>query len=155
MLRRRLIIIGIIAAVVLAPRALRFWRIAGVKPHRGDSTSTNAVLVTAYCDCALCCSWRRPWLGLGEPVISSGVGKGKPKRVGITTTGTRTHKGTIAADPKVFPFGTRLDVPGYGVGVVEDTGGAITGRHIDVWFPSHDAARAWGARRLDVKVRPH
>ena len=35
---------------------------------------------------------------------------------------------------------------------VEDVGGKIKGRHIDVWFPSHAEALRWGARRLAVKV---
>ena len=59
-----------------------------------------------------------------------------------------------SADPKVLPFGTRLRIPGYGEGVVEDTGGAVTGRHIDVWFSTHEAARRWGSRRLPVDVLP-
>ena len=49
------------------------------------------------------------------------------------------------------PYVDRLEIPGYGTGVVEDTGGAIKGRHIDIWFSSHDEARAWGKRWLDIK----
>lgn len=60
--------------------------------------------------------------------------------------------GTIAADPAVYPFGTRMAVPGYGVGTVRDIGGAIKGAHIDIWFPSHEAAIAWGSRKIKVKV---
>ena len=77
--------------------------------------------------------------------------KGRPKVVGRTVRGTATKKGTVAADPKVFPFGTRLAIPGYGTGVVEDVGGAIKGRHIDVWFSTHEAALRWGRRELAVK----
>ena len=77
--------------------------------------------------------------------------KGRPKKIGVTASGVKARRGTIAADLKVFPFGTRLRVPGYGVGRVEDIGGAIKGRHIDVWFPSHAEARRWGARWLKVK----
>ena len=35
--------------------------------------------------------------------------------------------GTIAADTEYYPFGTRMYVPGYGGGLVEDRGGAIQG----------------------------
>jgi 3D (Asp-Asp-Asp) domain-containing protein len=49
-------------------------------------------------------------------------------------------------------MGTRLYVPGYGLGRVEDIGGAIKGDHIDLWFPTHQEARAWGVRRLTVRV---
>ncbi len=62
--------------------------------------------------------------------------------------------GTVAADPKVFPFGTRLQIPGYGTGVVEDVGGSIKGRHIDVWFPTHETALLWGRRNLKVVPLP-
>ena len=81
--------------------------------------------------------------------------KGSRKKVGVTARGTVARHGTVAADPKVYPFGTKLAIPGYGTGVVEDVGGAITGRHIDVWFPSHGHARQWGRRNLNVTVIPH
>jgi 3D (Asp-Asp-Asp) domain-containing protein len=70
----------------------------------------------------------------------------------VTASGKTARHGTVAADPAVFGFGTRLEIPGYGIGVVEDIGGAIKGRHIDIWFPSHAAAMRWGAKRLKVKV---
>lgn len=108
------------------------------------------VLVTGYCSCGECCGWRRSWLGLGPPVFTYGPMKGRRKKVGVTARGTTARHGTVAADTKVFPFGTRLLIPGYGTGVVEDVGGAISGRHIDVWFPSHEAARLWGRRSLNV-----
>ena len=108
------------------------------------------VLVTGYCSCGECCGWRRSWLGLGPPVYTYGPMKGRRKKVGVTARGTVAKHGTVAADPKVFPFGTRLKIPGYGTGVVEDVGGAINGRHIDVWFPSHEEARLWGRRSLKV-----
>ncbi|MGN0846923.1 MAG: 3D domain-containing protein [Kiritimatiellia bacterium] len=124
------------------------------------AAGTNAVVVatqmvvrvTGYCNCGACCGWKRSWFGFGRPVYTSGPLKGKPKKVGVTARGTVARRGTIAADPKVFPFGTRLRVPGYGEGVVEDVGGAVVGRHIDVWFPSHDAARRWGTKRIPVEV---
>lgn len=113
----------------------------------------SLVLVTGYCNCGKCCGWKRSWLGFGKPVYNYGKMKGKPKRIGITVTGTRAQHGTIAADPKVYKFGTHLDVPGYGVGTVEDIGGSIKGRHIDVWFPTHAEAKKWGVRRLKVTTR--
>lgn len=61
--------------------------------------------------------------------------------------------GTIAADTKHYPFGTRMHVPGYGWGVVEDRGGAIKGpTRIDLYFNSHSAALEWGRRRLYVII---
>ena len=108
------------------------------------------VLVTGYCNCEKCCGWKKSWFGFGGPVYDYGPMKGKPKKVGVTASGTTAHHGTIAADTKVFKMGTRLNVPGYGVGTVEDVGGAIKRRHIDIWFPSHLDAIKWGRKWLKV-----
>lgn len=119
-------------------------------PERGDPADTNLVMTTGYCSCGQCCSWRKRWILFGQPVYNYGSLKGKPKKVGVTARGTKAHIGTIAADPSVWKFGTRLSVPGYGEGVVEDVGGAIKGRHIDLWFPTHAEAIRWGVRWLKV-----
>ena len=117
---------------------------------RADDPTT--VIVTGYCNCGKCCGWERSWFGFGEPVYNYGALKGKPKKIGVTASGKTARHGTVAADPAVFRFGTRLEIPGYGIGVVEDIGGAIKGRHIDIWFSSHAAAKRWGVKRLKVKV---
>eukprot|EP00951_Prasinocladus_malaysianus_P043417 scaffold541676_cov42-Prasinocladus_malaysianus.AAC.1 len=61
--------------------------------------------------------------------------------------------GTIAADTMHYPFGTRMKVPGYGWGVVEDRGGAIKGvDRIDLFHRDHLSALKWGRQRLEVVV---
>lgn len=61
--------------------------------------------------------------------------------------------GTIAADTKYYPFGTRMYVPGYGWGVVEDRGGAIKGKNrIDLYFDSHQEALQWGRQKVPVTI---
>lgn len=61
--------------------------------------------------------------------------------------------GTVAADTRYYPFGTRMYIPGYGWGVVEDRGGAIKGPdRIDLYFDSHDDALRWGRRTLPVTI---
>lgn len=112
---------------------------------------SSMILTTGYCSCGKCCGWNRSFFGFGPPVYSYGKNKGKRKKVGMTASGTMAKIGTIAADPKVFPFGTKLKVPGYGMGTVEDIGGAIKGMHIDLWFPTHAAAKKWGARWVKVE----
>ncbi len=88
--------------------------------------------VTAYCSCPKCC--------------------GKAAK-GLTASGKHVQSGMIAADWGVLPKGThvRLSVfPGSTL-VVEDTGSAIVGNRIDVWFPSHSLAREFGVKH-HVKV---
>lgn len=72
--------------------------------------------------------------------------------VGRTATGIRTAPGVIAVDPSVIPLGTRLTIPGYGVGVAADTGGAIQGAKIDLWFPTTAQALAWGHRTVTITI---
>ena len=120
-------------------------------PEAVAKTNSACFLVTGYCNCGRCCGWRRKWFLFGEPVYDYGANKGRSKRVGLTAKGTIAAHGTIAADLTMLPFGTRLEIPGYGIGQVEDVGGAIKGRHIDIWFPSHAEARRWGARWLELK----
>ena len=71
---------------------------------------------------------------------------------GRTSTGIQTGSGVVAVDPSVIPLGTRLTIPGYGTGVAADTGGAMQGNVIDLWFPTMQQARAWGRRTVTVTI---
>jgi len=62
---------------------------------------------------------------------------------GTTATGLPVAPGVVAVDPAVIPLGTRMSIPGYGQGIAADTGGAIKGNRIDVWFASCDDALAF------------
>lgn len=72
---------------------------------------------------------------------------------GRTATGTSVHYGTIAVDPRVIPLGSYGYVPGYGEVHAEDTGGAIKGKIIDLWFPSNGQCRSWGRRTVDIYIK--
>ena len=93
--------------------------------------------VTAYCPCKVCCGLRAN---------------------GITASGKSVrHNGGrfVAADTDVLPFGTRVSIPGYHDGKavpVIDTGSAINGHRLDVFFSSHAKAEAWGRKMLRVRV---
>ena len=106
------------------------------------------VIATGYCNCEKCCGWELN--ENGQPVYNYGRLKGKHKIIGQTSSGTIARHGTIAADPRVFKMGTRLKVPGYGIGVVEDVGGAIKGSHIDLWFSTHEEAKKWGRKKICI-----
>jgi hypothetical protein len=61
--------------------------------------------------------------------------------------------GTIAADTRYYPFGTRMYIPDWGWGVVVDRGSAIKGPdRIDLYFESHREALEWGRRRVQVEI---
>ncbi len=71
---------------------------------------------------------------------------------GTTATGTKAGYGTIAVDPNLIPLGSRVYIPGYGVGIAEDTGGAIKGSRVDVCYETREQALEWGVKYLPVYV---
>jgi 3D (Asp-Asp-Asp) domain-containing protein len=71
---------------------------------------------------------------------------------GHTATGLPVGFGVVAVDPAVIPLGTRLTIPGYGGGVAADTGTAVQGNTIDLWFPSLADAMAWGRRTVTITL---
>ncbi|GEB76658.1 peptidoglycan-binding protein [Sporolactobacillus inulinus] len=75
---------------------------------------------------------------------------------GTTATGINLNQNpnskVIAVDPSVIPLGTKLFVEGYGYAVAGDTGGAIKGHRIDVFFKDNNRALQWGRRTVKVKV---
>ena len=112
------------------------------------------MVVTAYSSDPISTNWRRGKIFFWRAYVASGPNKGKRKRVGITASGTRAHKGTIAADTRYYPYGTVMKIPGYGKGVVEDIGGAIKGpNRLDVYYSTRKRALKWGRQRLKVKIK--
>ncbi|HYP27162.1 MAG TPA: 3D domain-containing protein [Blastocatellia bacterium] len=74
---------------------------------------------------------------------------------GRTASGQYTRRGVIAADPRVLPIGTVVQIQAgryTGTYTVLDTGGRIKGRKIDVYVPTYDEARRFGRQRIQVKV---
>lgn len=80
------------------------------------------------------------------------------KTYGITYSGVKVKRdknkvSTIAADPKVFPLGSILYIPDYGYGVVADTGSAIKGEKIDLYFvTTKQVFSEWGKKDVEVQV---
>jgi murein DD-endopeptidase MepM/ murein hydrolase activator NlpD len=58
----------------------------------------------------------------------------------------------IAVDPKVIPYGTHMYIPGYGYGVALDTGGAIKGQKIDLFYDTIQEANNWGRRWVTIQL---
>lgn len=101
-----------------------------------ESAEADAItyLVTAYCACEQCCGrWAR-------------------HSPGITATGVRAVEGiTVAADWSLLPPGTVIEIEGYGWRIVQDSGSAIRGRRIDIFFTSHADALRFGVQKLKVR----
>ena len=85
----------------------------------------------------------------GRTITVSSTGYSLP---GHTATGLPVGWGVVAVDPSVIPLGTRLTIPGYGEAVAADTGGAVRGHEIDIWFPTLAKARAWGRRTVTITL---
>ena len=120
--------IVIVAAAVLT--------LAAIAPSLRAEPATGQFKATAYCSCSKCCG------KLAE---------------GITASGKRVHWGMIAADWSVLPPGTRVGLSCFPrqVFVVEDRGGAIKGKRIDVWYPSHRSALKFGVHgKIQIKILP-
>jgi 3D (Asp-Asp-Asp) domain-containing protein len=108
-------------------------------------------MITAYCDCPIC---------INVPEF----------RDGKFASQRPVYWGGVAADKSV-PFGSSVELVPFTVRdwlavrfflgdrrnfTVEDRGGKIRGRHIDVFFPQsqggHQTALHWGVRRMRVKI---
>lgn len=97
-------------------------------PEMENYTYAGRFKTTAYCACASCS-------GKWGAQTASGV------------TATPNH--TIAVDPSVIPLGTVVLIDGQEY-VAEDTGGAIKGNRIDIYFSSHADALQFGVRDKEV-----
>jgi len=74
---------------------------------------------------------------------------------GRTASGLPVSKGLIAADPRILPLGSRvkLEAGNYsGEYLVADTGGAVRGRHVDIWTPTSREAMRFGRRAIKLTV---
>jgi 3D (Asp-Asp-Asp) domain-containing protein len=85
----------------------------------------------------------------GRSLTVSSTGYSLPGR---TATGIPVGVGVVAVDPSVIPLGTRMTIPGYGEGVAADTGSAVRGATIDLWFPTLAQALAWGRRTVTITL---
>ncbi len=93
--------------------------------------------------------------GYTAGIESTGKTEDHPQ-YGITYSGVEVKRdlySTIAADPQVFPLGTILFIPGYGFGVVADTGSAIKGDKIDLYYETvEDVYNLWGKKSIEVFI---
>jgi 3D (Asp-Asp-Asp) domain-containing protein len=68
-----------------------------------------------------------------------------------TASGTRPTVGrTVAVDPRVIPFGTRIHIEGIGVRIAEDSGKKVKGKKLDLYLPSVQSCTRFGVRSRKV-----
>lgn len=96
--------------------------------------------LTAYCSCEKCCG---KW-ALNRPKDENG------KDIVYGSTGAILVAGTsIAVDPSVIPYGSQVEINGHTY-TANDTGGAIKGNRIDVYFDNHQDALNFGVQYAEV-----
>lgn len=101
-----------------------------IRQQDAAQTKEQTFTVTAYCPCEKCCG---------------------AYANGYTATGAKATQGvTVAADPDVLPMGTEIELDGHTY-TVQDTGGAIAGNRLDLYFDSHEDALQWGVREKIVR----
>ena len=104
---------------------------ADVEVEEPKEINLGKFKLTAYCSCEKCCG----------------------KSDGITSTGTKATQGrTIAVDPKVIGYGSKVKINGKEY-VAEDCGGAIKSNHIDVFFNNHQDALDFGVQYANVYIK--
>lgn len=69
-----------------------------------------------------------------------------------TSIGLTSSYGVVAVDPTVIPYYTPLYIEGYGYAIAGDTGGAIKGNRIDLFFYTADETRRFGRRMVKVWI---
>lgn len=80
------------------------------------------------------------------------------RHYGLTASGTKARPGVVAVDPRVIPLGTKLYVQSldgskdYGFAIAEDTGGAIKGNKIDLFFETSSQVNRFGRRKVKVYI---
>ena len=111
--------------------------VLNVEPETSDKKVNQAInlgefRLTAYCPCEICC--------------------GKWSQYGLTASGTVPEEGrTIAVDKHVIPLGESVTIDGVEY-IAEDTGSAIKGNRIDIFFDDHQTALEFGVQYAEVFV---
>jgi len=92
--------------------------------------------------------WRKiRMLATSYSASTSGVLRSAPW-YGRTRCGLPMRFGIVAVDPRIISLRTNVYVPGYGIGLACDTGGAIIGKRIDLGYDD-DNLKLW-YRWVDV-----
>ena len=85
-------------------------------------------LITAYCDCSKCCTYAN------QPTASGAYPEYNPDEFTPTT---------CAIDPSLYKFGDIFYIESEGLFIAQDTGSAVKGKHLDLYFDNHSAVQSY------------
>lgn len=153
--KNRVPMLGIYALVITIVAVSLFSH--EIRTEKNETTETSESVVTelstepewvyfeasAYCSCRKCCGkWadNRPTDKYGNEIVYGAASI--PLEEGVS----------IAADWDILPKGTVVEIEGYGVYTVEDTGADIKGYKIDIFFDSHVIAEAFGRKTVAIRI---
>ena len=109
----------------------------------GEKIYIGEFRLTAYCSCSKCCGkWalNRPKDENGNEIVYGAAGIALTEGI------------SVAVDPKVIPYGTIIEFDDK-LWIAHDTGGAIKGNRIDVYYSSHERALSSGmAKTVSVFI---
>lgn len=111
-----------------------------IEEKEPEKISLGIFKLTAYCPCAICCGDyvnNRPLDANGNEIVYGSTGK-------VLVQGK-----SIAVDLSVIPYNTKVIIDGHEY-IAHDTGGAIKGNRIDVYFESHQEALDFGVQYAEV-----
>lgn len=121
--------------------------VAAVPPTEPEPDETweslGTYTLTAYCPCEQCCGIygaNRPTDENGDPIVYTSIGA-------VARAGT-----TIAVDPSIIPYGSEVKINGH-VYIAQDTGGAMRGNRVDIYFTDHQEALNFGRQTAEVFLK--
>lgn len=111
-------------------KMLARWKTKQAEKWKNLPTGRFPIQATAYTAAADECGWN----------------------TGITASGLKVKEKRTLACPPEFPFGTKVNIEGYGTFRCEDRGGAIKGNKFDIYMVTKAEAFKFGRRNLVAEV---
>lgn len=120
-----------VSPAAVSEKAIKEKPKAKKKKKKKATKEKELFKITAYCPCKEC---------------SGGYGN-------HTATGTIARANyTIAVDPSVIKYGTKIKIDGITY-TAEDCGGGVKGKHIDIYFNNHKEVERYGVKYKKVRLR--
>ena len=114
-----------------------------VQPIEPELIELGTFKTTAYCTCVKCC-------GIWSQEHPSRIGTDYVQK---TASGTIPTAGrTVAVDTNLISYGTVLIIDGHEY-IAEDTGSAVKGNVIDIYFDSHEDALEYGVQYKTIYIK--